>query len=640
MSGAAGDAAIAPSERRPPPFFALLAVLVAGALAWIAPRLLYPDLNFHYPFVDGDSHDWIASGLHWAGLPVRPSYRPPLVPLALAALERGHVLSWFPLLNVALAGSTVLGFYRLAARLTAPAPAFAAALLLLVDYSLGSLALDVMADIAASCLLCWSLLWLVRAAEEPRFFLAAGLLAGLSSLAQPAALAAIGGAGAVLLLRRSRALREPSLWWGALLAVLPFLLWEAFSFGLPKPHTFRLVHAQLGGLPFYAWAAVSVLGVPACALLPLGVVASLRRRSLVHLEVLGAGAAVLAFFACAYDFNAKRFLLYALWPLGVALAAALDWLGKRSPAVAVAAAVIAIATAALPLPEAGREAQWAAAWPLPPTIVGVALVPGRVGRFTPDLSTLHVLPAGWGALASWSVPARVAAARAAPIAPLAPRSRFAADRGAVFLARDAADGGGRYRVLTRLGNALGRRVQCVPFSFFAARLPALPLEVAGRLGEDYVVARTRLPGVDGSWLLVVSGGVRLPAPRPEARLPWPPPSLRRGMREAVAVRDALAAPSGRWSTPVALRVPERVVLLPPFAEDEPLPFVLPFVLDVGDLYVVEEQERGTVAALLAVPRARVERVGAVEIERVVFLDEPLAVVSVRRGSAGAVPRRP
>ena len=99
MSGAAAVAASpAALDRR---LRWLLAALCLAAFAALAPHLVYPDLNLDYPFVDGDSHDWIANGLRFAGSDVRYSGRPPLLPLALALLDRLGLLRWWPLAGLA-----------------------------------------------------------------------------------------------------------------------------------------------------------------------------------------------------------------------------------------------------------------------------------------------------------------------------------------------------------------------------------------------------------------------------------------------------------------------------------------------------------------------------------------------------------
>ena len=128
-------------------FLGLLAVLQALVLAV---RLVYPDLNLDYPFMGGDSHDWIANGLRLAGHDVRSSGRAPMLPLLIALLERAGALSWLPVLLVALFHGTVLAFYTLAARLSSRGAAFAAALALMVCHSLLGLSLQVMADVSGA----------------------------------------------------------------------------------------------------------------------------------------------------------------------------------------------------------------------------------------------------------------------------------------------------------------------------------------------------------------------------------------------------------------------------------------------------------------------------------------------------------
>src|SRR5947209_406741 len=102
---------------RPDSLFLIVALLGLVRLALLAPGLIPADLNLTYPFVGGDSHDWIANGLRLAGEDVRYSGRSPLLPLVIALLYRLSALSWLPLLLQGLFLATVLVFYRRAARL-------------------------------------------------------------------------------------------------------------------------------------------------------------------------------------------------------------------------------------------------------------------------------------------------------------------------------------------------------------------------------------------------------------------------------------------------------------------------------------------------------------------------------------------
>jgi 4-amino-4-deoxy-L-arabinose transferase-like glycosyltransferase len=609
-----------------------LAALCLLQFAYLAPRLLYPDLNLDYPFVDGDSHDWIANGLLLAGFDVRPSGRPPLVPLVIAVLARISALRWFPLLNLAFYLLTLVGFYRLAARLTAAAPAFVAALLLLADASLQGLSLELMADLAAACLLLWSWFALAAAARHPRQYLVCGLLAGLSALAQLAALLALLPAVVAVALRRRADLQSPWAWGGALLWVLPAALWTllartalgaagsgtlgAAAGGLPY---FSLVRPHLGGLAYYLVAALSLLGLPACLLLPLGVAASLRRAAAEHLYGLGLAATLLVFFVLLYDVNAKRFLLYVLWPAAWLIAAALAWIARRSRGLALAAAALAVAAAALPLPVAGHDAGWAAVWPLPPVYLQAGMTwRGIEGSPDLDRSTLRLTRPPLGSLGAWSVAARAAAAYAAR--PRGERrlasSLFAGDRGALFLYREAGDAGGRYRTLTRLSNALRKRVKFVPLAFYEPYLPALDVTPLGTLSADYRVYRARLPELAASWLLVVTGGTALPHREPGAALPWTAFELDRGRDEAAAISAAVGGSL-------------KVALLPPFPSDAASPFYLPFLLEATDLYVVESKDRASTLALIAAgrPLSPPRRIGATRVDSVEVRGWRAAVVS-------------
>src|SRR5688572_5277265 len=76
----------------------ILVLAVLLHLGLTVPRLVYPDLNLDYPFLDGDSHDWIAHALHFEGYDVRASGRSPLLPLTLAVLDRVSAESWLPVL--------------------------------------------------------------------------------------------------------------------------------------------------------------------------------------------------------------------------------------------------------------------------------------------------------------------------------------------------------------------------------------------------------------------------------------------------------------------------------------------------------------------------------------------------------------
>jgi hypothetical protein len=294
----------------------VLAALCAVWLAALAPRLIYPDLNLDYPFVDGDSHDWIANGLHLAGHDVRYSGRSPLLPLALAGLDRLGLLRLWPPLGLLLFLATVLVFHSLAARLAAPAAAFAAALMLLASYTLQGLALEVMADVPASCLMLWSAWAFVTAMEGgagaeapgdaggpggigkgigkpeglperrhglPRRYVLGGLLAGLAALTQQIGLIVPVAALAALGVRRRRELGTPWPWIGLLTAAaLPGLWlavkrWAFAAYGDSLLDQWGLLGLHASSLRPYLWSLLSFLGLPACLLLVVGIALVARR---------------------------------------------------------------------------------------------------------------------------------------------------------------------------------------------------------------------------------------------------------------------------------------------------------------------------------------------------------------------------
>jgi|GEM_PF-1384330 len=721
----------------------LLWVLVAlclAAFAALAPHLVYPDLNLDYPFVDGDSHDWIANGLFLAGHDVRYSGRPPLLPLMLALLDRLGLLRWWPVLSLGLFLATVAGFYTLAARLFPAAAAFAAALLLLADYSLQSLALDVMADVPASCLLLWSarafLTARARAAAAPagqpgaaatprepavdagqlaaaatpreptvdagqpgaatsarvvaagaadcsRRYAWSGLLAGLSALTQPMGLLVPLAAGATLAARRRRDLATCWPWIGAALVAGCEGLWMTVgrlgfaSRGDSLKDPWRLFGFHLSAVRFYLWSLVSLLGMPACLLLAAGIVLAAWRawrgrdpeQAAASLFAVLLFLGLFGFVAFCYLWEAKRFLVYAIWPAGLLIAEALSPLARMTnptsrlvvgggsgeqrlprgatteataaarrswhflPLVAVSA--LAIGGAALPLPEPGRDGTWAAVSPLPPLAAHLVLDTGPAGAVSDDaggrrdrsnrngrhdrsdrmdrndhgegahgaalsspLSPLAVIPLAPADLTRWSTFGRAASAWAKRPMP-APRrpspALFAAADSALYLFDRPEDGGGRYRTLTRLSNALRKPVRFVPRATLAPYWGLLTVSPLARIAPDYDIYRVTLPGIAGTWLLVTPGDRPLD-PRllnqpeqPPAAASTAPPATR--LARAAAEATAIAAWLGRGFAYVAV--------LPSPDSSDPADLYLLFLLRSTELYVIEPPAAAATRTLLA-----------------------------------------
>lgn len=600
----------------------LLAGLCLLHLALLVPALVYPDLNLDYPFMDGDSHDWIAGGLRLAGHDVRDPGRSPLLPLVIALLDRLGALPGLPIVLQLLFQGTILVFYALAARRGSQRAAFAVSLALLLSHSLHGMSLQVMADVPASCLLFLGGRAFVLAGTSQRRYLASGLLCGLSALTQSAGLLAAIPAALTVLIHRRRDLRSGWLWTGAFLFVALQGLWLAArltvfgSVGTTTARQWDLIEPGVDSVLFYLYSLVSLLGLPGVLLLGAGLAPAVRaaRRDDDRFFWLALFAVVAVFFVFLYDFDAKRFLVYLVWPAGLFVADSLGRL-RRGPAF-VAAAGLLVAGSLLPLPGEGNDPSWAGLWPLPPVHAQAPLTARSSGspEIQPAGITVKTFPLSdllrfanlhrvWSARAAWT---------AAPRPERLDPSRVAADRSALFLYRNPADGGGRHRTLSRLSNALHKRVKFVPAAWLDPWMPFLIIEPVGVIEPDYAVFRARLPGIEGSWLLVTPGD----APLRRARLAAEAgPALRRGLNQAEEIRRALPENGASGI----------VVLLP---RHDPSCFYLPFLLETPDLIVVDPgQERALRERISGAPQLSRGRTAGAEILEVEVLGRRTAVVT-------------
>lgn len=556
--------------------------------------------------MDGDSWDWIANGLRLAGARVRSSGRPLLLPAVIALLDRWSALPWLPVLLQVLFLGTVLAFYGVAARLAPRRAAFAAALALLLGHALRGMALQIMADVPASCLLfLFARSFLLAGIEEsPRRYLASGAWGAASALAQPVALLSLLPAGVTVFAHRRSHLRSPWLAAGAgMFVAVPALAWAAqrllAAAGDPVLLHARLLRPHADAVFFYLWSAAAFFGLPGILLLATGTGIAARRawRDGSRLFVVSLIAVLLAFFVFLYDFNAERFLVYVAWPAGLLIAEALGRLRRSVPFAA--AATLLVAGAALPPVYAHASFQ-----------AGASGSP-RLDPAAISLRTFHVAD-----LARFSIPGRVWAARETPPADRLSPQAVAADASALFVAADPSDGGGRYRTITRLGNALRKRVKFVPGSWLVAWLPRLGVTPVGTIGPDYAVFRARLPGRSGSWLLVTSAGSPL---RPKLEglagsVPAPfDAGLRAGLARALEVQRLIAGSDGY------------VALLP---STDPLRLYFPFLLATTELYVIEPQdEQETLAALASAPVLGEDRARGTVVRRIVYLGRRAAVIT-------------
>ncbi|HKH43782.1 MAG TPA: hypothetical protein VKM72_03870 [Thermoanaerobaculia bacterium] len=610
-------------------------------LGLLAPALVYPDLNLDYPFVDGDSPEWIAAGLRLAGHDVRDPGRSPLLPLAIALLDRLGALPWLPVALQVLFHATVLAFYGLAARRGARRAAFAVSLALLLSHSLHGMSLQVMADVPASCLLFLAGRSFVLRLPSPgrgaggegsNRYPASGLLGGLSALTQAAGLLAAVPAALTVLLHRRGDLRSGRLWVGALLFIALQALWivlrlEVFgSVGHIAARQWDLIDPDPDSVFFYLYSLVSLLGLPGVLLLGAGLALGLRaaRRDDDRFFWLTLFAVLALFFVVFYGFDAKRFLVYLVWPAGLFIA---DGLGRlrAKPAFATAAGLL-IAGSALPFPGEGNDPSWIGLWPVPPVYLHAALTARPSGSpvlepsgitvetFPPeDLLGFINLGRAWRARKAWA---------AAPRPERLDPAQVVADHTALFLYEAASDGGGRHRTLSRLSNALFKRVKFVPAAWLEPWAAYLEIERAGVIEPDYAVFRTRLPDAPGSWLLVtpLDGALRR---RWDGRVGQPSrpadPALRPALARAREIRRGL---------------PETSAVVVLFPGNDPADFYLPFLLDTPDLILVEpEQERAVRGQVSAAPLLSERRVAGAEIREIEILGRRTAVVELTKTAA-------
>jgi hypothetical protein len=548
------------------PMLGLLGLLAVLQALVLSVRLVHPDLNLDYPFMDGDSHDWIANGLRLAGHDVRSSGRAPMLPILIALLERAGALSWLPVLLVALFHGTVLAFYTLAARLSSRGAAFASALALMACHSLLGLSLQVMADVPASCLLFLAARSFLLAREEPRRYLGAGLAGGLSALTQPVGILLAAPAALTLALCRRDHLKARTPWIGAaLFAALPGL-WIALrpaggQADVPS-RQWDLLSFHLGSVPFYGWALLSMLGLPACLVLAVGLIGAVRKGGDAPLFVVSLFAVLTGFFVFFYSWEARRFLVYPVWMAGLLIA----WALARMPRiVAILAAVLAVAGAARPLP--GEPTQIQRAW-------------------EPRTPVRHLDPA-----------------------------LVRQDRSALHVSDGRPD---RYWTVTRIGNALRKRVKVVPRSWMEPWWGWLRMERLGEIGEDGVY-RAWLPGMTDSWVIVG------PLTDIFSQSPSPIPSLPPGEGGRLAGR--IVEELKGWDGYVAL--------VPGEGPPRPWQLYVPFLVETTELYVPEPDQVAEILRIFdAAPNLGERRVGPVVVRRAEILGRKASLV---RGTA-APPR--
>lgn len=303
-------------------------VLLVGTLP-VLRSLRTPDLNWCYPYLTGDSYDWINNGMFWAGEAVLPSFRPPGLPLLIALLYRLGALSWLPVANFAALGAVAVLAYRFLRRRHDPVIAtYCAAVLYMNDLS-QDWARWIGAELYATLAIVIAVLLFERAAEEPRRYVPFGLAIGLGFLVHYVAAPAAAGFGLAVLLFRRGDLRRRELWLGALAASAPPAAWLAFRWWHTRMHP---VDWQLGhgvealfrftteNVVFYLFTIPAVLGLAVLPLYGAGLARVAGRAAgpphPYTQSYLFPLAALALFWLFLYDWVDRRFVLY-LFPLAL-----------------------------------------------------------------------------------------------------------------------------------------------------------------------------------------------------------------------------------------------------------------------------------------------------------------------------------
>lgn len=307
---------------------AILALAVLGVLG-VLPSLATPDLNWCYPYMAPDSWDWLANGIFWSGAPIAASFRPPGLPLVMAALHRFSALPLLPYLNFAMLGLTALLLHRLVRLRHSPLVAALAVLLFVSNGSLFGYTRYVMGEVWTLPFLVGAAIAFVRAAEQPRRYLLCAALLSVSFLFHYAG--AVVGAGlavAVLLDRREvLATRWP---WLALAVAAPLpaawmVIRALHNRASENVHVVEgLVRPSFDNLWYYAVVASALVGLAAAPVYLAGCARLLstreKRLSAWAQGVLFPLASLTLFFTLTYSWADKRFLYY-LFPFAVAVAA-------------------------------------------------------------------------------------------------------------------------------------------------------------------------------------------------------------------------------------------------------------------------------------------------------------------------------
>ena len=332
----------------------LLTILACSGAFPVVRSLLVSDLSWCYPYVTSDSYDWIANGLSWAGENVSASWRPPGVPLLIAALFKLGLLSWLPVVNVLVLGLTTAALYLLLRERHGPWTSACASWFFFANDYVQDITKYLHAEIYCTLFIVLAALFFARAARDPRHYRTSALLLGVGFLFQNATVVAGIGFAVAFFLTRWGDLRRREVWQGLGGAAFFAGGWTVarglhyhLHPGGPRHGVEALLYFSAENVRFYAIAGPALLGL---AILPLYAAGFLRfaakdfpdraYRAAVAAPLVSLGV----FWFFFYDWADKRFLYY-LFPFCICfLAEGLDVLAARArrgrPAAALACAYL------------------------------------------------------------------------------------------------------------------------------------------------------------------------------------------------------------------------------------------------------------------------------------------------------------
>lgn len=566
------------------------------------------DLIGSYPFDQGDAHDWLSAGLHLAGQDVRDPSRPPLLPLLIAVLDRVSALALVPWINQLCVVAAALLLYATLRRVVPPLISVALALTALLQNGWLWLSVGINGDVLAATLLFAALVALLRASDGRFWYVLAGLLGGLSAIAQQTAMLLPLPVALFMVLRRRRDLRCRELLFGGFLFAAPILSWFAIKqlrygvWGDVGTAQWALLELHFDALTYYLAVLFARPGWPILILATAGVLAPIRRhnggaegrrcRDSVVLFAATA-AAVLGFFVFWYDWRSPRFVHYAMLPLLVLAGLGLKaWVPRR--AVRVLVLGVSLLWAVWPL-SGGEDERWLL-WPVPP-IEGVGLLSrqallARVGG--EQLSRDNV----------YSRVLRAARRRFPDRSTLAPDAESYASAVLLYVDGDPGDLG---RLVPRLGNLLRRRARAASLSLYPAGWWGWSHVTAMPSYAGYALFAIELPGLEPVLLAIEARNrsaieARLQAVRGVGPAPPPP-----GFASQAAAVGELAGWLGVDDTLLGL-----------VACDRDWARLLPFEVRTTYLVIVSRRDTALLEAIEDAPQVGQDRGGLIAVRKVSF----------------------